>query len=66
MASTDFPEVSQAETSRFYCFLSALRLAIALIFKLAAVFGKNYVNKLKAKVKNLNCAYVPFFFVSHC
>jgi len=61
MASTDFPEVSQAETSRFYCFLSALRLAIALIFKLAAD-----VNKLKAKVKNLNCAYVPFFFVSHC
>ena len=41
MASTDFPGVSQVVTSRLYCFLSASRLAIALIFKLAAVFGKN-------------------------
>ena len=52
MTPTDFPEVvSQAVTSRFYCFLYAPRLAIALIFKLVAVFGKN---ELKAKLRNEN------------
>ena len=50
MASTDFPEVSQAVTWCLYCFLSARPLAIVLIFKLAVVFDKkNWRLNCKAK-----------------
>ena len=45
---------SQAVLSRLYCFLSVLRLAIALIFKLVAVFGKKNW-RLNCEAKSERC-----------
>ena len=52
MASTDFPDVCQTVTSRLYCFLSAPQMAIALIFKLAAVTAGKKNRRLNCEAKS--------------